>query len=134
MPTAEKSTREKVQELFDKGKEPKDIAEAIGMTKASVYGHIRKIQESRGIAPRGRGRPPKVQTNGDTPTETKPAPATRKAPPKGDAEKPKAAKAQTNGHTTTAEFPTVKAAIEQELSQARRAVVKLEKMLATFES
>lgn len=134
MPTAEKTTREQVEELYDKGvTEAKDIAEKIDKTPATVYVHLRNIAKERGEKPRKRGRPPKVQTEGES--TTKPTP--RKAPPragKGKAEKAApASDASSNGHSAD-EFPQVKTAIEAELSSHRRAVAKLERMLAAFES
>jgi uncharacterized protein YjcR len=146
MATDTKSTREQVEELMNKGMEAKEIAEKTGKTPATVYVHIRNINAERGVKPRGRGRPPKVQTDGES------KPATRKAPPKSDSKSDEAPKkrgrppgsgkksagspqAADNGHHTSAadRFPAIKAAIESELSDKRREVQTLEGMLAAIE-
>jgi DNA-binding transcriptional ArsR family regulator len=140
--TQEKTTRQQVEELFDGGMtEAGDIAEKLGKEKPTIYVHLRNIRNDRGIKSRGRGRPPKAQTDGEAPKATRPAPkaksngksegkaeskATRPAPGKAQAEN------KTNGnHITGAErFPVVKEAIEQQLREKRREVEALEKMLA----
>lgn len=112
------NTKDQVRELVDKGKSAKEIAETLGKTPATVYVHIRNIKAERGDkTPAKRGRPPKLQSQG---SESKP-----------EASKPKpASTAKDNGHDAS-RFPKVRAAVEQELADARRTVTVLEKMLET---
>ena len=131
---AEKTSRQKVEDLYKlgKGKSAGEIAEALGMSQANVYAHIRKINAENGIASRGRGRPPKVQTEGkesktEAKSEAKPQ-ASRPAPGKAASKPgPKPATASTNGHDS-GEYPHLIEALDKDLANARRTVAKLEKM------
>lgn len=126
---ADQTSREKVQALVKEDKSAKEIAEALGMSQANVYAHIRKIKAEAGEKPRGRGRPPKVQTegNGDTPKAEAPK-ASRPAPGKAKATP---SKASTNGHDA-AEFPHLLEALDNDLAEARNRVTKLERMRAAL--
>lgn len=129
---AEQSSRQKVENLYKlgKGKNAAEIAEELSMSVANVYAHIRKINAEHGIASRGRGRPPKVQTDGEkTESKTKEAPkASRPAPGKSATKSaPKSAPASTNGHDE-GEYPNLIEALDRDLAKARNRVTKLEKM------
>lgn len=127
------STKDQVREMLDEDKSVEEIAEALGKTKATIYVHIRNIKSERGEKPRGRGRPPKV---GGDKTEAKgktDSAKSRPAPPKAGKEAPgkTEAPAKDNGHAESfgERFPDVKDAIERQLSQKRKDVALLEKML-----
>lgn len=121
---AEQTSRQKVEGLHKQGKSAKEIAEALDMSQANVYAHLRKISAEAGEAPRKRGRPPKVQTeNGKTETKAESKPATRPAPGKAA---PKAVKAESNGHKEFA--PHLLEALDNDLAEARKTVTKLERM------
>lgn len=118
---ADTSSREKVQALLSKGVSPKDIAERLDMSVANVYAHKRKIEADGGAPKRGRGRPPKVQSdNGETKTEAKSeTKATRPAPGKSTPA------ASSNGH---GDFQHTLDGLDQDLAAARKRVATLEKM------
>jgi hypothetical protein len=127
-------TKEQVKELLAKNKSAKEIAEALDKTPATIYNHIANIRKESGdTTPRKRGRPPKVATEGDAPKEeatpaaARPRPG-KAAPVKTEAKQTVTPTAKSNGHDTS-RFPVIRAAIEQELSEARSKVVVLEKML-----
>jgi transposase-like protein len=140
------TTKAQVAELLDQGMAAKDIAEQLGKTPATVYNHIANIRKDRGdTTPRKRGRPPKNQ-NDETPkadsksgTRQRPpvggkpaaAPATEKVPVAGKSAAAPKADSASNGNGHVSRFPVVHAAIEQELTEARKRVVVLEKMLET---
>ena len=130
------STKDQVRALLDSGvTDAGEIAEKLGKTKATVYVHIRNIKTEAGEKPRGRGRPPKVQPkNGETPAESKSRPAPPKAGAKTEAPAKTEAKIEakvsaSNGHKAGERFPLIKSAIEQELSEKRKEVAMLERML-----
>jgi DNA-binding transcriptional ArsR family regulator len=146
--TAEKTTRQLVEELFDKGTtDAGDIAEKLGKPKTTVYVHLRKIAEERGLPKRGRGRPPKAQEDGEgdetpktskpkasSPKAARPAP-TRKTAPKAQTDKTQekddeSESASGNGHVSDSHFPIVKEAVQKELALKKREVEALERMLA----
>jgi transposase-like protein len=130
------STKDQVREMLDADKSVEEIAEALGKTKATIYVHIRNIKAERGEKPRGRGRPPKAASpNGEKADSAKSRPAppktgsTKAAPATGKTEAPVKA---TNGAVSFGErFPLVKASIEQELTEKRKEVAILERMLET---
>lgn len=115
-------TREQVEALHAEGKTPAEIAEALGKSKANIYVHLRNIAKDAGEPPRKRGRPPALNKDGETPEKTPKAPSATKAKP------------SSNGHDkakSEARFPHIRAAIEEELKEARSKVATLEKMLET---
>lgn len=133
---AEQTSRQKVENLYKlgKGKNAAEIAEDLSMSVANVYAHIRNINKEHGIASRGRGRPPKVQTDGEKTekapkSESKETPkASRPAPGKSATKSaPKSAPASSNGHDE-GEYPNLVEALDRDLAKARNRVAKLEKM------
>lgn len=126
---SEQTSRQKVENLYKlgKGKNAAEIAEELSMSVANVYAHIRNINKEHGIASRGRGRPPKVQTEGESKTKEAPK-ASRPAPGKAATKTaPKSAPASTNGHDE-GEYPNLVEALDRDLAKARNRVAKLEKM------
>lgn len=124
---AEQTSRQKVEHLHKQGKSAKDIADALDMSQANVYAHLRKISAEAGEAPRKRGRPPKVQAeNGKAETKAEGKPATRPAPGKAAPKAATAKVAEANGKGAFA--PHLLEALDDDLAEARKTVAKLERM------
>jgi hypothetical protein len=125
-----KSTKDQVKDQLAAGvTDAAVIAEKIGVTKASVYGHIRKIKLEAGEKPRGRGRPPKAG-NGAQPQPAKSRPAPPKAGSTPTKAAPAATESESNGNLTgVGRFPIIREAVEKELAEARKNVATLERLL-----
>lgn len=76
MATAEAlSTKDQVRALLDEGQtDANAIADQLGVTRATVYNHMRNIRTERGEKPRKRGRPPAAAKPAKATTASRPAP------------------------------------------------------------
>jgi predicted ArsR family transcriptional regulator len=129
-------TKDRVAALLKEGHSAKEISEALGKTLATVYVHIRNIEKEQGnTTPRKRGRPPKVQADGESKPASRPRPprATRTVAQRGETQKVLDKAASGNGHNAHGfdRFPRIKEAIHEELRAKRNEVAVLEKMLET---
>jgi transposase len=137
--TAEKtSTRDQVEALMDQGLTTKQISEKLNKTLATVYVHIKKVQQARGeYVNRGRGRPPKAEKPGEAPkaeSKARPRPPVAKSKPAAKATKTKTAvktPAQpvnlTNGHAEGIE--AIRAQIKHQIKVRVDEIRELERML-----
>jgi biotin operon repressor len=101
---AEKTTRQQVEELVAKGKTAAEIAEALGKTKATIYSHLRNIEEAGGKTNKSttRGRPRADAEDAPAATDEAPKPRPNPRAKTGEKVEAKAKPAKPNVFTVTA--------------------------------